>query len=102
MLGPIDNNDPPPFARALLAAEGGAPRSLNVDARDVFQAPLICRAARSGHSGVVRVLVEAGADATAMNYGDLRKTAIHYAVLRSDLLTIEVRPSYSLSLSLFL
>ena len=52
---------------------------LPVDARTVFQSTLLHIASRCGHWAAVELLLSRGADVRAIDYGGMRRTALHWA-----------------------
>jgi len=65
-------------------------RARVLNRRNVFQSCLIHIAAKNGSEGMVRLLVESGADINALDYGGLRKTALHWAALKGHLQVVEL------------
>lgn len=59
------------------------------DARSVFQSALIHYAARNGRYAVVDKLLDAGADIQLLDFGGLRRTALHLACQGGHVRTVE-------------
>ncbi|KAK9830082.1 hypothetical protein WJX72_009679 [[Myrmecia] bisecta] len=70
--------------RAYLKA-GGSP-----DCPCVFQTRLIHLASRNGHAGIVQELLLHKADLNALDYGGMRRTALHWACQQGHVRTVEV------------
>ncbi len=79
---------------AAVSAVLAAHPSLDVNRRDVFQSCVIHSAAAGGHSRIVQALLDRGADVQAVDYGNLRKTALHFAALHGHVAVIEVIMSH--------
>ena len=61
-----------------------------VNRRNVFQTCLIHVASKQGDSQMVDLLLSFGADIDAIDYGGLRKTALHWAALSGHLQVVEL------------
>ncbi len=74
----VQRGDVGTLKRILASAIGG---TISLDRRTVYQSCLIHLAARKGRAGMLAFLLECGADVHAEDYGSLRKTALHWAVI---------------------
>lgn len=74
----------------LEAVAAALDEGLPVDARSVFQSTLLHAAAGRGQWEVVELLLERGADVSAIDFGRMRRTALHLACHGGHIRTVEI------------
>ena len=87
LCGAVDQSDCREASR-ILSQKWQPP--LDVNRRTVFQSCLLHLSAKKGDAAMVSLLLDSGADIDAMDFGSLRKTALHHAALSGHLKVIEV------------
>ncbi|CAG9467365.1 unnamed protein product [Pedinophyceae sp. YPF-701] len=73
-------------AAVLAAIDAG----LDVNARSAFQTTLLHTAARYGHADLLSALLRRGADITALDYGGMRRSALHWACHGAHVRCVEI------------